>query len=214
MPFMTEMLASIIRRLMKVFLLRSVVCNVVISHQLTKLDITKKDFLPQFAGKLPVASKALLSILEISSSKRIKLINQYVSMVKTIVLKLLEINPLKYLFVRCSSCLVPRSIVNESESVILQFNKVVDKLFKHQQLDNKEADEAKLQFEEFATNYVPQHSDKFNNFNVSMQRLDKFYGEFLHKNQQYKSMWKAFIFIFTLSHGQSQVERVFSINKW
>ena len=116
-------------------------------------------------------------------------------------------------FVRCSSCLVPRSIVNESESVILQFNKVVDKLFKHQQLNN-EADEAKLQFEEFVTIYVPRHSDKFNSFNVSMQCLDKFYGEFLHKNQQYKSMWKAFIFIFTLSHGQSQVERVFSINKW
>ena len=55
-------------------------------------------------------------------------------------------------FVCCSSCLVPRSIVNESESVILQFNKVVDKLFKHKQLNIKEAHEAKLQFEEFVTN--------------------------------------------------------------
>ena len=91
--------------------------------------------------------------------------------------------------------------MNESESVILQFNKVVDKLFIHQQINNKEADDAKLQFEEFVTNYVPQHSDKFNSFNVTMQRLDKLYGEFLHKNQQYKSMWKVFIFIFTLSHG-------------
>ena len=116
-------------------------------------------------------------------------------------------------FVRCSSCLVPRSIVNESESFNLQFNKVVDKLFKLQQLNN-EADEAKLQFKEFVNIYVPRHSDKFNSFNVSMQCLDKFYGEFLHKNQQYKPMWKAFIFIFTLSHGQSQVERGFSINKW
>ena len=132
-------------------------------------------------------------------------------MVKTIVLKLQERSPLKYLIVRCSSCLVPRSIVNESESFNLQFNKVVDKLFKHQL--NNEADEAKLQFEEFVTIYVPRHSDKFNSFNVSMQCLDKFYGEFLHKNQQYKSMWKIFIFIFALSHGQSQVERGFSINK-
>ena len=70
------------------------------------------------------------------------------------ILKLQERSPLKYLIVCCSSCLVPRSIVNESEGVILQFNKVVDKLFKHQQLNNKEADEAKLQFEEFVTNYV------------------------------------------------------------
>ena len=126
MPFMGEMLDSIIRRLMKIFLLQSVVNDVVTSHQLIKHDITKKGFLPQLAVKLPTASKALLSTLEISSSKKIKLIDQCVSMVKTIVLKLQERSPLKYLIVRCSSCLVPRSIVNESESVILQFNKVVD----------------------------------------------------------------------------------------
>ena len=83
MPFMDEMLASIIRCLME---------------------------------------KALLSTLEISSSKKIKLIDQCVSMLKTIVLKLQEKSPLKYLIVRCSSCLVPRSIVNEGESVVLQFN--------------------------------------------------------------------------------------------
>ena len=83
--------------------------------------------------------------------------------------------------VLCSSCLVPHGIVSESESVILQFNKVVDKLFKHQQLNNKEADEAKLQFEEF---YVPRHSNTFNSFNVSMQRFDQFYGDFFHKNRQ------------------------------
>ena len=148
------MLVSIIRRLMKIFLLRSVVNDVVTSHQLIKLDITKKGFLPQLAVKLPTASKALLSTLEIISSKKLNLIDQCVSMVETILFKLQERCPLKYLIVCCSSCLVPRSIVNESEGVILQFNKVVDKLFKHQQLNNKEADEAKLQFEEFVTNYV------------------------------------------------------------
>ena len=96
--------------------------------------------------------KALLSTLEISSSKKIKLSDQCVSMVKTIVLKLQERSPLKYLIVRFSFCLVPCSIVNESESVILQSNKVVDKLIKHQQLNNKEADEAKLQSEEYVIN--------------------------------------------------------------
>ena len=118
----------------------------VISHQLIKLDITKKEgLLPQLAVKLPNASKALLSTLEISSSKKIKLIDdQCVTMVKTIVLRLQIRNPLKYLIVRCSSCLVPRSIVNDFESVsdslILQFNKVVGKLSKHRQLNSKEAD--------------------------------------------------------------------------
>ena len=149
------MLVSIIRRLMKIFLLRSVVNDVVTSHQLIKLDITKKGFLPQLAVKLPTASKALLSTLEIISSKKLNLIDQCVSMVETILFKLQERCPLKYLIVCCSSCLVPRSIVNESEGVILQFNKVVDKLFKHQQLNNKEADEAKLQFEELIVLMYP-----------------------------------------------------------
>ena len=89
---------------------------------------------------MPTASKALLSTLEIISSKKIKLIDQCVLMVKTIVLELQERSPLKYLIVRCSLCLVPLSIVNEIENVVLQFNKVIDKLFKHQQLNNKEAD--------------------------------------------------------------------------
>ena len=104
---------------MKIFLLRSVFSDVVTSHQLIKLDITKKGFLPQLAVKLPTASKALLSTLEISSSKKIKLIDHCVSMVNTIALRLQERSPLKNLIIRCSSCLVPRSLLNESESVIL-----------------------------------------------------------------------------------------------
>ena len=113
------MLVSIIRRLMKIFLLRLLVNDVVTSHQLIKLDIKKEAFLPQLAVKLPTASKALLSTLEISSGKKIKLIDHCVSVVNTIVLRLQERSPLKNLIVRCSSCLVPGSLLNESESVIL-----------------------------------------------------------------------------------------------
>ena len=88
MPFMDEILVSVIHRLMKIFLLRSLVNDMVTTHQLIKLDITKKGFLPQLIVKLPTGSKSLLSMLEISSSKKIKLIDQCVSVVKTIVLKL------------------------------------------------------------------------------------------------------------------------------
>ena len=76
-------------------------------------------------------------------------------MVKTNLLKLQERSPLKYLIVRFSSCLVPHRIANESESVIVSLIKFVDKLLKYKQLNNKETDEDKLQFEEFVTNHVP-----------------------------------------------------------
>ena len=54
MPFMDEMLALIIDCLRKILLLRSAVNDVVTPHLLIKLDITKKDFLPQLV-KLPAA---------------------------------------------------------------------------------------------------------------------------------------------------------------
>ena len=132
MLFVDEMLALIIDRLRKILLLRSAVNDVVTAHLLIKLDITKKKV---FYHNL-LSCQLHHTTLEISSSKKIKLIDQCVSIVKTIVLKLQERSPLKYLTVCCSSCLIPRSIVTESESVILQINKVVDKLCKHQQLNN------------------------------------------------------------------------------
>ena len=131
-PFMDEMLALIIDRLRKILLLQSAVNDVVTAHLLIKLDITKKKV---FYHNL-LSCQLHHTTLEIRSSKKIKLIDQCVSIVKTVVLKLQERSPLKYLTVCCSSCLIPRSIVTESENVILQINKVVDKLCKHQQLNN------------------------------------------------------------------------------
>ena len=42
--------------------------------------------------------------------------------------------------------------------------------------------------------------------------LDKFFGRWFFRNEQYVSLWKVMIFVFTLSHGQAQIERGFNIN--
>ena len=56
--------------------------------------------------------------------------------------------------------------------------------------------------------------EKFSKFNKFNDSLDLFLGEFiLPKKDEFKNFWKICIFIFTLSHGQSQVEREFNINK-
>ena len=43
-------------------------------------------------------------------------------------------------------------------------------------------------------------------------RLDDFFGHYLHQNKKYAALWKVVNFVFTLSRGQSQIERGFSIN--
>jgi hypothetical protein len=47
-----------------------------------------------------------------------------------------------------------------------------------------------------------------------MTRLDNFFTELLiHQKPRYQALWKVFLMIFTLSHGQAAVERGFSVNK-
>ena len=52
----------------------------------------------------------------------------------------------------------------------------------------------------------------FPNFNIFKERVDTFLGSYINKIDAYKHAWMVMTFLFTLSHGQSQVERGFNIN--
>ena len=66
-------------------------------------------------------------------------------------------------------------------------------------MSNKEADEAKLQFEEFATNYDPRYSDKFNSFNVSINVWINFMVNFFTKISS-TNQYRKFLFPFLPCH--------------
>ena len=59
---------------------------------------------------------------------------------------------------------------------------------------------------------MPQ-TEKFASFDKLYDAGDVFLSNFLHKIPKYKVIWKVCSIIFVLSHGQSAVERGFSINK-
>ena len=98
-------------------------------------------------------------------------------------------------------------------NTFFKFSKIVEKLYQRMLLPSKEADDSKLQFEEFIDSVVKCNSDKFLSFNICSSSLDAFYGQWLHRNPKFSSLWKVMVYIFTFSHGQSQIERGFSINK-
>ena len=58
-----------------------------------------------------------------------------------------------------------------------------------------------------------QSTEKFATFDIYTDALHLLLGEFLHKNQKYNSFWRVCGNIFVFSHGQSAIERGFSINK-
>ena len=136
-----------------------------------------------------------------------------VAILVSIVQNLQEKSPLNYAIVRNSRSLSPIVMSTEPKVCALQFSALVDKLFATKWISERVAENAKLQMQEFLSSKCKENKSKFKTFDVHTQRLDDFLGVYLHKNEKYSSLWKICQIVFVLSHGQSSVERGFSVNK-
>ena len=58
---------------------------------------------------------------------------------------------------------------------------------------------------------VPKYKNKFLEFNKYGHLLDTFFSQFLLE-KCYESLWKVFVLIFCLFHGQAAIERGFKTN--
>ena len=199
--------------MLKIFIRKAVIDEADSAYSLIKIDLKKREnHLPPESIKLPTATKAFLSTLQASLTKKLKFKGECAALVKEIVEKLQEKSPLKYLFVRSLSSIVPKNMI-ENNNCSSNFEKVVDRLYTANHINSKEADNAKLQLEEFISSTAKIHKDKFLVFSLADNRLDHFYREYLKGCDKYKDLWKVMVIVFTISHGQSQIERGYSINK-
>ena len=76
-----------------------------------------------------------------------------------------------------------------------------------------EADGAKQQHGSFLNGAVLKNKEKSEGFNSNNSCIDTFLAEFLARNVEFKWFWFVCKITFTLSHGQSQVERGSNVNK-
>ena len=80
-----------------------------LSH--TAIDVEKKEnCLPYDSIKLPTATNALMLSLKISGSKKLKLKENCVMLLKSLILKMQERSPLNYLIVRVSHVLFQNTL--------------------------------------------------------------------------------------------------------
>ena len=80
-------------------------------------------------------------------------------------------------------------------------------------LSTDEADEAQNQYEAFVESDCKLHRDEFLKFDISIDRVGVFLGNYLHKVGKYTALWKVGMIVFLLSHGQATIVRGFSVNK-
>ena len=86
-------------------------------------------------------------------------------------------------------------------------------MFHSKHLSGKEVDAAKYQYDDFLKSVVKGNSECFLQCSFKITRLDEFLGTYLNRNEKFKELCKICIFTFTLSRGQSSIERCFNINK-
>ena len=136
MPFVSDALEAILRRLMKMILRSQEVDEAITPLQLIKIDLEKNThFLPLDALKLPTATKAMLQPLKGTNKREIQM--ACVNMIKGVISKLQERSPLSYLLIRCLSCLIPSNMVTGREECIVKFNKMVEKLYQKKHITIK-----------------------------------------------------------------------------
>ena len=110
---------------------------------------------------MTTATEAFLSSEGISASEKSNFRQDWIILLSRMISKLQVRSPLKYQIVRCMSCIVPTNLINKKDECILKFSKIVEKLYQRKLLPSKEADDSKLQFEEFIENVLKSNSNKF-----------------------------------------------------
>lgn len=122
-------------------------------------------------------------------------------------------SPLQSHFARCTRALNPVNMVDTPESCKNLFDRMLQKLVEYKHIQPTIADGAKQELNVFLTFVVKENKSEFRNFDLNVSRLDVFFMRFLKDNNRYKNLLSVVKLIMTFAHGQSEVERGFSINE-
>ena len=134
-------------------------------------------------------------------------------MVVDIWIGLQERPSLKYNIIRNASAISPVNVVSKKEECVVKYQGLVDVLFRKKRLSAKSADDCKQHHSEFLEDVQFKHKENFLMFNYLTNRLDDFLCPFLADEKKYENLWYVRKIVMILSHGQSSIERNFSINK-
>ena len=214
LPFMEALLQDMLLSLRKIFVKKDVLEAANTGYKLATVEINLSSNL--ISGHLIVlstATKSLLKHLNLQPEKKISFLKECVEMLKATVCKIQERCPLKYSICINSSCLSPVKMIQNRQVCIRKFTYLVDKLYEGKWLDGFESEQEKKECKDSLVSVHHELTDKFNSFDYNKERLDEFLKVFLYKNKKYLHLWKVCLFIFTMFHGQSSVERGFSVNK-
>ena len=124
------------------------------------------------------ATQASLKDLKITSAKKQAFRADCRVVVVNIILKLVEKTPMRYCFVRSSTCLALKNIANKQKSAS-KFRALADGLTHIKKITAKVADMAKFQCNKFQKIVWEKHHSEFDAFDFGKDWLDVFRGKYI-----------------------------------
>ena len=218
MLFMAIELQTILNTILGKFIKTSVLDAATNITKLSKIDLMKKENLVNpkeedtgFATKVLV--QKAVDGGKVSPLQLLEFQNECITFCQKLASKLMERCPLQYPVVRYLTSLDPVFMVKDADAAVRCFIKLLETLI-NSKIKNAESCDALLsQYKSWLTDVVKYESDKFESYSPSKERLDKFMSDQLSNKPEYKELFEVITDMLILSHGQSCVERGFSLNK-
>ncbi|KAJ8017605.1 hypothetical protein HOLleu_44872 [Holothuria leucospilota] len=192
MAFLASDLYSVLKSLMQRFVKQTVLADVTTALRMSKISVEDKKNLKELSNvDVGFVAKNLFSVCK----------------------KLLEKSPIKYPIVRTSSWLNPECVasqpVNSKSTLTTCLQLLVDAGYVHA----RDCDRVLREFQALVDNSSREGSPTpFAAFSRETDRLDTFYYK-LEGQTSYSRLWAVVKMMLSLSHGQADVERGFSVNK-
>ena len=184
------------------------------AHKLNKIDVTDANNLKSCKDfELGFVTTSELAKSSCSDRGRYQFRQECKDFVVTLISHFSKKSPLNYGLVRNLTCLDPGEIIQNKDSCIRRFRRVLTALADLKRLNLNECDVILISYKELA--HEAQTREDFRNFKIGKDgcHLDMLYHDALSKETTHSRLWMCIKRLLLLSHGQASVERSFSINK-
>ena len=203
MSFLSEEIASILKWAMPFFVQRINLKKADTPYKLHKLGVNKQDNL-MFKTDIKLITSATKVLKKVPTNLHQGLKDSWIIFLKKMVEEIQEESPLGYKLVRVSAPMDPRNMASlDADTHQTMFDAIVGIMHSNKRISGKQGDCAKEQYEQFLQKIVAVNKNELLDFNMKVTRLDDFLAFYVCSSSLYKDFF----------HGQSSVERRFSVNQ-
>lgn len=125
--------------------------------------------------------------------------------------KLVTRSPLSYKFTKAVSCFDPQLVSSSKSLAESRLQTLLSILVENKWIDGPTADQAAREFSNFVSQ--PSASDRLKSFDRLSDRADHFWRDFFGRSSPELRILKVMKMVLVISHGNSSLERGFSVNK-